>query len=99
MEKAEWWQEPPVLRRELLHAGSVAEIRLLERHDKMDKMIKMMEPMSTGQVDPHIAGRFSSISISAKLRTASVSQCRAIRTLAGVITVQALRVRHSESSA
>ena len=39
------------------------------------------------------------ISISAKLRTASVSQCRAIRTLAGVITVQALRVWRSESSA
>ena len=29
--KAERWQEPPVLRRELLHAGSVTEIRLLER--------------------------------------------------------------------
>jgi hypothetical protein len=39
------------------------------------------------------------ISISAKWRTASVSQCRAIRTLASVITVQALRVRRSESSA
>ena len=36
LEKAERWQEPPVLRRELLHAGSVAELRLLERHDKMD---------------------------------------------------------------
>ena len=36
------------------------EIRLLERHDKMDKMIKMIVPMSTGQVEPHIAGRFSS---------------------------------------
>ena len=37
--------------------------------------------------------------LSAKWRTASVSQCRAIRTLAGVITVQALRVWRSESSA
>ena len=49
LEKAEWWQQPPVLRRELLHAGSVAEIHLLERHDKMDKMIKVMVPMSTGE--------------------------------------------------
>ena len=31
LEKAERWQQPPVLRRELLHAGSVTEIRLLER--------------------------------------------------------------------
>ena len=47
--KAERWQEPPVLRRELLHAGSVTEIRLLEKHDQMDKMIKVMVPMSTGE--------------------------------------------------
>ena len=54
LEKAERWQEPPVLRRELLHAGSVTEIRLLDRHDKMGKMGKVMVPMSTGQVKPHI---------------------------------------------
>ena len=47
--KAERWQEPPVLRRELLHAGSVATIRLLERHDKMGKMVKVMVPTSTGE--------------------------------------------------
>ena len=47
--QAERWQEPPVLRHELLHAGSVTEIRLLERHVKMDKMIKVMVPMSTGE--------------------------------------------------
>ena len=35
-----------------------ATSNLLERHDKMDKMIKMIVPMSTGQVEPHIAGRF-----------------------------------------
>ena len=49
LEKAEWWQEPPGLHRELLHAGGVAEIRLLERHDKMDKTIEVMVPMSTGE--------------------------------------------------
>ena len=47
--KAERWQEPPVLLRERLHAGGVAEIRLLEKHDKMDKMIKVMVPMGTGE--------------------------------------------------
>ena len=47
-EEAGRWQEPPVLRRERLHAGGVAEIRLLEMHDKMDKM---MVWMNTGQVD------------------------------------------------
>ena len=52
LEKAEWWQQPPVLRRELLHAGSVAEIRLLERHDKMGKMGKVMVPMSTDEGRP-----------------------------------------------
>ena len=41
LEKAEWWQEPPGLHRELFHAGGVAEIRLLERH--------VMVPMSTGE--------------------------------------------------
>ena len=49
LENAERWQQPPVLRPELLHAGSVAEIHLLERHDKMGKMVKVMVPMSTGQ--------------------------------------------------
>ena len=49
LEKAERWQQPPILRRELLHAGSVTEIRLLERHVKMDKMIKVMVPISTGE--------------------------------------------------
>ena len=34
--KAERWQEPPVLRRELLHVRGVAELHLLEMHDKMD---------------------------------------------------------------
>lgn len=49
LEKAERWQEPPVLLRERLHAGGAAEIRLLERHDKMGKMINMMVLMSTGE--------------------------------------------------
>ena len=48
LEEVEWWQKPPVLRRERLHAGGVTEIRLVEMHDKMDKM---MVWMSTGQVD------------------------------------------------
>ena len=49
LENAERWQQPPVLRRKLLHAGSVATIHLLERHDKMGKMIKVMVPMGTGE--------------------------------------------------
>ena len=49
LEEAERRQEPPVSRRELLHAHSVAEIHLLERRDKMDKMVKVMVPMSTGE--------------------------------------------------
>ena len=49
LEKAERWQEPPVLLREPLHAGGVAEIRLLEGRDKNDKMIKMMVLMSTSE--------------------------------------------------
>ena len=49
LENAERWQQPPVLRRKLLHAGSVTEIHLLEKHDKMDKMIKVMVPMGTGE--------------------------------------------------
>ena len=48
LEEAERRQEPPVLRRELLlYARIVSKIRLLERHDKMDKMVKVMVPMST----------------------------------------------------
>jgi len=39
------------------------EIHLLETHDKMDEMVEWMVPMSTGQVEPHIAGRFSSIKV------------------------------------
>ena len=56
LEKAERWQEPPVLRRERLHAGGVAEIRLLEMHEEMIKMVEVMVPMSTGHVEPHTAG-------------------------------------------
>ena len=33
LEEAGWWQEPPALR---LHAGVVAEIRVLEKHYEMD---------------------------------------------------------------
>ena len=33
--KAEWWQKPPVLRRERHHVRGVAEPRLMEMHDKM----------------------------------------------------------------
>jgi len=33
----EWWINPPVATRKLLHAGGVAEIRLFEKHDKMDE--------------------------------------------------------------
>jgi len=39
------------------------EIHLLETHDKMDEMVEWMVPMSTGQVEPHIAGRFSSMQV------------------------------------
>ena len=34
---------------ERLHVGDGPKLHLLERHDKMDKMIKMMVPMSTGE--------------------------------------------------
>ena len=34
--EAEWWQKPPVATRKLLNAGGVAELHLLEMHDKMD---------------------------------------------------------------
>ena len=56
LEEAGWWQEPPVLRRERLHAGGVAEIRLLEKHDEMIEMVEVMVPMDTGQVESHTAG-------------------------------------------
>lgn len=36
LEEAEWWQKPPVATRKLLNAGGVAELHLLEMHDKMD---------------------------------------------------------------
>ena len=36
LEEAEWWQKPPVLRRERHHVHGVAELHLLEMHDKMD---------------------------------------------------------------
>ena len=32
-----WWTNPPVATRKLLHAGGVAEIRLLKEHDKMNE--------------------------------------------------------------
>ena len=38
-------------------ASCIAEIRLLEMHDTM---VKMMTWMSTSQVDPRTAGRYSS---------------------------------------
>jgi hypothetical protein len=41
LEKAERWQEPPVLRRELLHHSSVTEIRLRHKHAEMVKMVKL----------------------------------------------------------
>jgi len=63
LEEAEWWQKPPVLSCERLHAGGVAEIHLLETHDKMDEMVEWMVPMSTGQVQPHIDGRFISMQV------------------------------------
>ena len=45
----EWWTNPPVATRKLLHAGGVAEIRLVEMHDKMGKTVVVMVPMSTGE--------------------------------------------------
>jgi hypothetical protein len=76
LDEAERWQEPPVLRRERLHVGGVAEIRLLETHDKMDEMVEWMVPTSTGQVESHIAGRFSSMrvrSVSAEVQPVLIS--------------------------
>ena len=63
LEEVEWWQKPPVLRRERLHAGGVTEIRLVEMHDKMHKMVEWMVPKSPGQVEPHIAGRFGGMQV------------------------------------
>ena len=56
LEEAEWWQKPPVLRRERHHVHGVAEIRLLEMHEEMIKMVEVMVPMDTGQVESHTAG-------------------------------------------
>ena len=63
LEEVEWWQKPPVLRRERLHAGGVTEIRLVEMHDKMDKMVELMVLMSTGHVESHTAGWLASTSV------------------------------------
>ena len=63
LEEVEWWQKPPVLRRERHHVHGVTEIRLVEMHDKMHKMVELMVPKSTGQVEPHIAGRFGSMQV------------------------------------
>ena len=40
LEEVEWWQKPPVLRRERHHVHGVTEIRLVEMHDKMHKMVE-----------------------------------------------------------
>ena len=63
LEEVGWWQKPPVLRRERLHAGGVTEIRLVEMHDKMDKMVELMVLMSTGHVESHTAGWLASTSV------------------------------------
>ena len=34
----------------------VAELHLLEMHDKMDEMVELMVLMSTGHVESHTAG-------------------------------------------
>ena len=44
-----WWTNPPVATWKLHHAGGVAEIRLVEMHDKMGKTVVVMVPMSTGE--------------------------------------------------
>ena len=46
-----------------VQAGGVAELHLLEMHDKMDQMVELMVPMSTGHVESHTAGSFASISV------------------------------------
>jgi len=48
-EEAGWWQQPPFILRERLHVGDHVDLHRLEKHDKMDKMVKVMVPMSTGQ--------------------------------------------------
>ena len=58
-----WWKNPPVATRKLLHADGVAEIQLVEMHDKMDKMGEVMVPISTSQVEPHTNGWFASVSV------------------------------------
>ena len=54
LEKAERWQEPPVLRRELLHHSSVTEIHLRHKHDKMVKMLKLRCLEVPVDHNPHI---------------------------------------------
>ena len=51
-----WWKHPPVATRKLLHVRGVAELHLLEMHDKMVKMVELMVLMSTGHVEPHTTG-------------------------------------------
>ena len=63
LEEVEWWQKPPVLRRERHHVHGVTEIRLVEMHDKMDKMVELMVLMSTGHVESHTAGWLASTSV------------------------------------
>ena len=46
-----------------VQAGGVAELHLLEMHDKMVKMDGLMVLMSTGHVESHTAGSFASISV------------------------------------
>ena len=54
LEKAERWQQPPVLRRELLHHSSVTEIRLRHKHDKMIKMLKLRCLEVPADQNPHM---------------------------------------------
>ena len=54
LEKAERWQQPPVLRRELLHHSSVTEIHLRHKHDKMVKMLKLRCLEVPADQNPHI---------------------------------------------
>ena len=63
LEEVEWWQKPPVLRRERHYVHGVTEIRLVEMHDKMDKMVELMVLMSTGHVESHTAGWLASTSV------------------------------------
>ena len=54
LEKAERWQEPPVLRRELLHHSSVTEIHLRHKHAEMVKMVKLRRLEVPADHNPHI---------------------------------------------